>query len=170
MSRNRCQHGLACRLLCGPPTCVCTQLLATLWIVVHQAPLSMGFSRQEYWSGLPFPPAGDVPDPGIEAAFPVSPSLAGESLPLNHLGSDPGGIIGKEPACQCRKCKKPGFHPCVGKVPWRRKWQPTKVFSSVQFSGSVVSNSLPSHGLQHARLPCPSPTPGAYSNSCPSTR
>ena len=40
-------------------------------------------------------------------------------------------------------------------------------FSSVQFSGSVMSESLWSHGLQHARLPCPSPTPGAYSNSCP---
>ena len=40
--------------------------------------------------------------------------------------------------------------------------------SSVQFSRSVVSNSLPPHGLQHTRLPCPSPTPGVYSNSCPS--
>ena len=43
-------------------------------------------------------------------------------------------------------------------------------FSSVQFSRSVMSDSLRSHGLQHARLPCPSPTPGAYSNSCPSHR
>ena len=42
-------------------------------------------------------------------------------------------------------------------------------FSSVQFSGSVMSDSLPSQGLQHARLPCPSPTPGACSNSCPSS-
>ena len=41
---------------------------------------------------------------------------------------------------------------------------------SVQFTRSVVSNSLQPHGLQHARLPCPSPTPGAYSNSCPSSR
>ena len=43
--------------------------------------LSMGFSRQEYWSGLPFPSPGDCPDPGIE---PVSPALQAESLPLNH--------------------------------------------------------------------------------------
>jgi len=43
-------------------------------------------------------------------------------------------------------------------------------FSSAQFSHSVVSNSLWAHGLQHARLPCSSPTPGAYSNSCPSSR
>ena len=42
--------------------------------------------------------------------------------------------------------------------------------SSVQFSRSVVSDSLRPHGLQHARLPCPSPTPGAYSNSCPLSR
>ena len=42
-----------------------------------QGPLSMGFSRQEYWSGLPFPTPGDLPDPGIEPASPVSPTLAG---------------------------------------------------------------------------------------------
>ena len=42
------------------------RLFATLWTVTRQAPLSMGFSRQDYWSGLPFPPSGDIPDPGIE--------------------------------------------------------------------------------------------------------
>ena len=46
---------------------------ATLWTVAHQAPLSLGFPRQEYWSGLPLLPPGDLPDPGIE---PVSPALA----------------------------------------------------------------------------------------------
>ena len=45
-----------------------------------------------------------------------------------------------------------------------------RVFSSVQFSSSVMSNSSRPHGLQHSRLPCPSPTPGAYSNSCPWSR
>ena len=44
------------------------------WTVTRQAPLSTGFSRQEYWSGLPFPPPGDLPDPGME---PTSPALAG---------------------------------------------------------------------------------------------
>ena len=44
------------------------QLFATLWTVAHQAPLSMGFSRQEYWDGLPCPPPGDLPDPGVETA------------------------------------------------------------------------------------------------------
>ena len=43
------------------------RLFAALWTVAHQAPLSMGFSRQEYWSGLPCPPLGDLPDQGIEA-------------------------------------------------------------------------------------------------------
>ena len=51
--------------------------LVTPWIASHQAPLSMGFSRQEYWSGLPFPSPGDLPDPGIE---PGSPALQADSL------------------------------------------------------------------------------------------
>ena len=50
----------------------------------HQAPLSMGFPRQEYWSGLPFPSPGDLPDPGIE---PMSSALQADSLPLSHQGS-----------------------------------------------------------------------------------
>ena len=49
----------------------------TPWAVAHQVPLSTGFSRQEYWSGLPFPPPGDLPDPGIVHASLVTPSLAG---------------------------------------------------------------------------------------------
>ena len=53
------------------------QLLETLWTVAHQAPLSMGFSRQEYWSGLPWPPPGDLPNPGIEPTTLISPALAG---------------------------------------------------------------------------------------------
>ena len=87
------------------------QLCATPETAAHQAPLSLGFSRQEYWSGLPF-----------------------------------GSIIKS-----------------------RDITLPTKVclVCSVQFSHSVVSDSLRPHGLQHARLPCPSSTPRACSNSCP---
>ena len=48
------------------------QLLATPWTVTHQAPLYMGFTSQKYWSGLPFPPPGDLPNPGIK---PTSPAL-----------------------------------------------------------------------------------------------
>ena len=52
------------------------QLFATLCTVTHQAPLFMGFSRQKYWSGLPCPPPGDLPDPGIKCASMKSPALA----------------------------------------------------------------------------------------------
>ena len=53
------------------------QLLVTPWTVAHQAPLSMGFSKQEYWSGLPVPPLGELPDPGIELASLAYPTLGG---------------------------------------------------------------------------------------------
>ena len=52
--------------------------LTAPWTVAYQAPLSMGFSRQEYWSGLPFPSPGDLPNPGIE---PGSPALQADALP-----------------------------------------------------------------------------------------
>ena len=58
--------------------------LATPWNVACQAPLSMRFSRREYWSGLPFPSPGDLPDPGNESR---SPALQADSLPLSHQGS-----------------------------------------------------------------------------------
>ena len=53
------------------------QLLWTSWTVAHHVPLSMGFPRQEYWSGLPFPLPGDLPDQGIEPSSPASPALSG---------------------------------------------------------------------------------------------
>ena len=55
----------------------CVRLFVTPWAVAHQAPPSMGFSRQEYWSELPFPSPGDLPDPGIE---PKSPALQADAL------------------------------------------------------------------------------------------
>ena len=90
----------------GKPVCVCVcvligfshvQLFLTLWGIVCQAPLSMVFSRQEYWSGLPWPPPGDLPDSGTEPAFFSSPALSGRLLPLVPPGklSQPAG---------CRKC------------------------------------------------------------------
>ena len=81
---------------------------ATLWTVAHQAPLSLGFSRQEYWSGLPFPSWGDLPNPGIELVSPASPALTGFFYQW----------------ATCKAC-------CC--------W----------------SDSLWSHGLQHACPPCP---------------
>ena len=53
----------------------------TMWTVAHKAPLSMGFSRQEYWSGSPFTPPGNLTDQRIKLATPVSPVLQVESLP-----------------------------------------------------------------------------------------
>ena len=58
------------------------RLCVTQWTVAHQAPLSMGFSRQEYWSGLSFLPPGDIPHPGFEPASLISPALAAGFLPL----------------------------------------------------------------------------------------
>ena len=69
--------------------CLCAKslsrvrLFVTPWAVAHQGPLSMGFSRQEYWSGLPFPSPGDLPHPGIE---PRSPALQANSLPSELPG------------------------------------------------------------------------------------
>ena len=61
----------------------CVQLYVTLWTVACQNPPSMGFSRQEYWSGLPFPFPGDHPNPGTE---PWSPTLQADSLPSEPPG------------------------------------------------------------------------------------
>ena len=66
-------------------SCVC--LFVTPWTVARQAPLSMGLSRQEYWSGLPCPSPGHLPNPGIEPASPVSPALQADSLPLSQQAS-----------------------------------------------------------------------------------
>ena len=63
----------------------CVLLLTSPWTVAHQVPLSVGFSRQEYWNGLPFPSPGDFPNPGIEPAF---PTLGGR-----FSAAEPTGII-----------------------------------------------------------------------------
>ena len=65
----------------------CIRLFVIPWTIVYQTSLSMGFSRQEYWSELPFPSPGDLPDPGIK---PRSPALQADALP-----SEPPGISGK---------------------------------------------------------------------------
>ena len=62
----------------------CVRQFVTLWTVARQAPLSMGFSRQEYWNWLPFPSPGDLPNPGIELG---SPALQADSLPSEAPGN-----------------------------------------------------------------------------------
>ena len=73
---DRRQWGNGCACVLSRSSCV--QLFATLWTVARQGPLSMGFSRQEYWSGLPFPSPGHLPDPGLTLG---SPALQAESIP-----------------------------------------------------------------------------------------
>ena len=129
---------MLCMRACMPTWFSYDWLFVTLWTVAHQAPL-LGFSREEYWSGLPHPPpggsswSGDLPDPGIESTSLMSPILAGIFFTTSSTWEGP-------------------------------------CYVSVQFSRSVMSDSLQPHGLQHARLPCPSPTPRVYSNSCPSSQ
>ena len=68
-------------------SCVCVlSRFSHVWLfAAHQAPLSTGFSRQEHWSGLPFPSPGALPNPGTEPESLTSPALQADSLPLSHL-------------------------------------------------------------------------------------
>ena len=96
--------------------------------VACQAPLSMGFSRQDYWSGLPFPSPGDLPDPGIKPASLMSPALAHRCLQL----VPPGKAL--------KESEK-----------WRRKWQPTPVILHQRRKWQPTQVFLPgeSHGQRH---------------------
>ena len=84
--RDACQLDLA---WCCVQLLSHVQLFATPWTAALQAPLSMGFSRQEYWSGLPCPPLGDLPSPGI---VPRSPALQVDSLPTEPPGKPRSGL------------------------------------------------------------------------------
>ena len=95
-----CRHANACSPWSFPltpaqkndPACMLhrfshVRLFVTPWTVARQAPLSTGFSRQVYGSGLPCPPPGELSNSGIESTSPVSPALQVDSLPLSHQGS-----------------------------------------------------------------------------------
>ena len=129
-----------------------------------------GFSRQEFWSGLSCPPSGNLLNPGIKPRYPT--------LQANSLLSEPPG-----------KPKNTGVGSLFllhGELPYglnqvllNCRWilyqlsylgSPYSLFSSVQFSRSVLSDSLRPHESQHARPPCPSPTPGVHSDSRPSSQ
>ena len=88
------------------------RLFMTLWTVAHQAPLTMGFSRQEYWSGLPYPPPGDLPNPGMEPASHVSC--------IGRLGHSQQDRAELKPT-MLRACLAPGLHtgPCVQVGVWK---------------------------------------------------
>ena len=115
------------KLLLLWPACVHTQLLmsdsVTQWTVTRQAPLSMGFSRQEHWSGLPSPPSGDLPTPGVKPTSPVSPALAGASCTA-HLHPNPN---------YAHLHPNPVFVPDLGALQW---------FSLLRIFGIVSRNIL----------------------------
>ena len=96
----------------------CIQLFVTLWTVAHQASLSLGFFSQEYWSGLPFSPLGDLPNPGFELTFVAFLALQADSLLLCHQG---GPMDNKQANTQNSKgCSKGRIHltdPCSISTP-----------------------------------------------------
>ena len=182
----------------------CLTLCYPINYVAHQAPLSMGFSRQEYWSGLPCPPPGDLPDPGIKPTILMSPELAGGFLTASATWEarweEKKWYEGKQQQQKMRwymgiflpwqklhslTCISPYFVFPIstrktetapsGDTPLATLMSVLQVevcnpALSVQFGHSVVSDSLRPHESQHARPPCPSPTPGVHSGSCPSSR
>ena len=91
---------LGCCLCCYTVAQLCLTF-ATSWTVAHQAPLSVGIPRQEYWSRLSFPSPGYLPGPGIEL---TSPALQADSSPLSHQGSPASGYVPLRPAGTWTPC------------------------------------------------------------------
>ena len=83
-----------CVLACQVAS-VMSSSLVTLWTAVPQAPLSIGFFRQEYWSGLPFPSPGDLPDPGIKPTSLTSSALVGGFFTTSATWEALGGALGQ---------------------------------------------------------------------------
>ena len=90
--------------------------LATPWTAARQAPRSMGFSRREYWSGVP------LPSPNTHTTVYKTDNQQEPTVGF------PGGASGKDPACQCRRHKRSRFDLWAREISWRRKWQHTPVF------------------------------------------
>ena len=170
------------------------RLFAVPWTVTCQAPQSMEFSRQKYWSGLSFPPPGDPPDPGIKLSLLHFLYWQADSLPVCHLEilflnnfflsslltlSNSPSILSTldDMSTQsfewsfiyllivlntlglpwwlrwwriCLQCRRPGFDPWVGKILWKRKWQPSPIFLSGESHGQRTSRQQ-SMGLQKNR-------------------
>ena len=100
-------------------------LCVNLWTAARQVPLFMGFFREKYWCGLPFPSPGDLPNSGIKPGSLMSYlHWQAGSLPLSFPG---GAVVNNLPA-NAGKTQRGWFNPWAGKIPWRRAWQPTPVF------------------------------------------
>ena len=112
----------------------CVQLFATPWTAACQAPLSLVFSRQEYWSGLPFPSPERHQLPLISKVSPSRTLMSGEeirprtqsTIHKSHKATFPPfwWFSDKESTCQCRSHRRRGFNPWTGRISWRRKCNP----------------------------------------------
>ena len=111
-----------------------------------QAPLSMGFSRQEYWSGLPFPPRGDLPNPGIEPASLTSSALADKLLITSTTWEAPSKVPESETAS---RSVSPALWPHGLYSPWNSPGQNTRVGSL-----SLLQGIFPTQGLNPGLLLC----------------
>ena len=136
MTKNMVSRASLCMLSCFSHV----QLLATTWIIAHQASLSIGFSRQEYCSGLPFPSPRDLPDPGIELG---SPALQADSLP-----SEPAIILVTQFClifCDPMDCSMPGF-PVHHQLPALAQTHVHRVGDAIQAPHPLSSARSPHQG------------------------
>ena len=126
------REGYCCLTLCNPTTAAC------------QAPLSMGFSRQEYWSGLPFPPPGDLPDFPTQESNPHLLQWQAHSLPLSHRGS-PSQII----RCAEKHSGRPWSCTCQGGIcpgPWKCRQNHSR--------GCLPTSDIPAGSLGRSTVSC----------------
>ena len=137
----------------------CVQLFATPWTIAHQAPLSVGFFRQEYWSGLPFPIPGYFRDMEIKPTSPVSPALQVDSLLLRNMGNHLATIsccysVTKScpSLCNSMNCIAPGF-PVLHYLPEFAQTHIHWVGDAIQPSHPLFPPSPPAFSLsQHQGL------------------
>ena len=143
----------------GPQcVCVCPTLCNPMDYSPHQTPLSMEFSRQEYWSGLPFPSSGHLPDSGIEPTFPASPALSGRffttSASWDALGSNEAS-----PDSLWEGHPPPSAHSLLLSFFLLRGWHNVSSYSTRVYTPWQQASLL----SQSSRYPpCPGPVPGIF--------
>ena len=120
------------------------RLFATPWAIAHQAPPSMGFSRQEYWSGLPFPSPGDLPNPGVK---PGSPALQTDALPSEPPVKFSSVAQSCPTLCDPMNCSTPSL-PVYHHLLEFTQTHVRRVGDAIQ----------PSHHLSSPSLPAPNPS------------
>ena len=136
----------------------------TPWTVTHQDPLSMGFSRQGYWSGLPFPPPGYPPSPGPEPTYPLSPALQVDSLSTDPQGRVPSTywMLGKcyfyiffPITCLKKRSSNAGFDWCLYSYTYhlQKRWNVAMgmTFDSMSLSLCCYTPAGPMYLPQHCK-------------------